>query len=180
MKSYTRLFSICLFAAVLLVSNDLFAQERSNDRNRPSPNAAVSQTIGTTVVDVSYGRPSLKGRTAVSLMPLDKVWRTGANEATAITFSDDVMFGGQKVSAGTYALYTIPGATEWTVILNSKQSWGTQYDESQDVLRVTAGLLEFPVQVESFTIWFDTLSDTKAHLNLTWGSTWVAVPITTE
>lgn len=169
-----------MFAVVLLFTNDLFAQERNNDRNRPSPNATVGQTIGTTLVNVSYGRPALKGRDASSLMPEGKVWRTGANEATAITFSGDVKFGGQDVAAGTYALYTIPGAAEWTVILNKKQSWGTQYDESMDVIRVTGGLQEFPLPVETFTIWFDTLSDTKAHLNLTWGTTWVAVPITTE
>ncbi len=173
-----RLISLSLFVAVAFFAMDATAQERNNDRNRPSPNASVSQTIGTTVVEVTYGRPSLRGREAATLMPVGKVWRTGANESAAITFSDDVMVGDAEVPAGTYSLYTIPGDDAWTFIINKKLSWGTQYDESQDVARVEGLLMEFPAPAESFTIYFDTLSDEKAHLNLVWGTTWAAVPIT--
>ncbi|MFN1834928.1 DUF2911 domain-containing protein [Balneola sp. MJW-20] len=169
------------FAVVGLLATPANAQERSNDSSRPSPNAMVSQTIGTTVVTITYGRPSLRGRDMSGLAPSGRVWRTGANESTAITFSNDVMFGGQEVAAGTYSLYTIPGESEWTLIINEKLSWGTAYDEAMDVVRVPSAVVKNNAPMaESFTIFFDTLSDTKAHLNLHWGTTLVAVPITTE
>ncbi len=174
MKSFLKIGALAIFA-LLLTSEVMFAQERGGGV-RPSPNAANSQNIGATVVSVTYGRPSLKGRAMSTLAPAGKVWRTGANESTAITFSTDVMFGDQEVEAGTYSLYTIPGASEWTVILNSKLSWGTQYDESMDVARTMAAVGEGS-NLESFEIYFDTLSAEKAHLNLHWGTTKVAVPI---
>jgi len=182
MKKLLKLSIIPVLAAMLL-SGTAFAQERGNDSNRASPNAAVSQTIGTTEVSVTYGRPALKDRgyfgDNTPLAPIGSVWRTGANESTAITFSNDVMFGGEEVEAGTYSLYTIPGMDEWTVILNKKLSWGTQYDESEDVVRVTADVAEGS-DLEWFEIYFNELSDTKAHLNLHWGTVRVAIPITTE
>ena len=90
------------------------------------------------------------------------------------------MLGGEMVEAGTYSLYTIPG-DNWTIILNSKLSWGTQYDESDDVLRVPAAVTTTEAtELEWFSIYFDTLSETKAHLNLHWGTTLTAIPITIE
>ena len=96
----------------------------------PSPNASVSQTIGVTKVEVVYSRPHVKGPTRKEerviwgeLVPYDKVWRTGANAVTKITFDGDVMVEGQKLAAGSYGLFTIPGKTEWTIIFN-KQSTG--------------------------------------------------------
>ncbi len=178
MKTLLKLGALAIFA-VLLTSELTIAQERGKG-NRPSPNAAVSQDIGTTTVSVTYGRPGLKGRSLESLAPSNKVWRTGANESAVITFSEDVLFGGEEVAAGTYSLYTIPGEN-WTFILNEKLSWGTQYDQSMDVLRVPAAVTtEGASSFERFTIYFDTLSDTKAHLNLQWGKTMTAIPITTK
>ncbi|HAW80144.1 MAG TPA: hypothetical protein DF712_18130 [Balneola sp.] len=178
MKALLKLGALAVFA-VLLSSELTFAQERGKG-NRPSPNAAVSQDIGSTTVSITYGRPGLKGRSLATLAKPGQVWRTGANESTVITFSEDVMFGGKEVKAGTYSLYTIPGEN-WTFILNSKLSWGTQYDESQDVVRVPAAVTtEGASSFERFTIYFDTLSDTKAHLNLQWGKTMTAIPITTK
>lgn len=164
---------IALFASSSLV----MGQNRGNKKARPSPNAVISQTIGTTVVDVTYGRPGLKGREIESLVPAGKVWRTGANESTTITFSGDVKIAGKAVSAGTYSLYTIPGEYEMTIIINSKLSWGTQYDESQDVLRVNVPNSNKGAFVEWFTIDFDNLSDSSANMNLKWGVYEVAVPI---
>ena len=178
MKALLKLGALAVFA-VLLSSELTFAQERGKG-NRPSPNAAVSQDIGSTTVSITYGRPGLKGRSLATLAKPGQVWRTGANESTVITFSEDVIFGGKEVKAGTYSLYTIPGEN-WTFILNSKLSWGTQYDESQDVVRVPAAVTtEGASSFERFTIYFDTLSDTKAHLNLQWGKTMTAIPITTK
>ena len=92
MKSLTQ-FTLTLTAAAMLASAVAYSQDRGNRRERPSPNAAISQTIGTTEVSITYGRPGLKGREMGSLVPEGKVWRTGANESTAITFSGDVKVG---------------------------------------------------------------------------------------
>lgn len=162
--------------AFFMGSSLVNAQDRGTGKVRASPNASVSQTIGTTVVTVTYGRPSLKGRSLESLAPNGKVWRTGANESTAITFSDDVEFGGESVDAGTYSLYTIPGDEQWTFILNSTLSWGTRYDESADVVRATASVSEIDA-VEAFTIQFDSLTAEEANLVLSWGATSASLPI---
>lgn len=181
MKNIFKIGVLAVFA-LLLTSELTIAQERGSGV-RPSPNAANSQNIGATVVSVTYGRPAIKGRTYFAdgsqLAPLGRVWRTGANESTAITFSTDVMVGDKEIPAGTYSLYTIPGKDEWTIIINEKLSWGTQYDEAMDVARITAEVGEGS-NLEWFEIYFDTLSAEKAHLNLHWGTTKIAVPITVE
>ena len=175
MKMFVRITLISLTA---LVCGNLavIAQVRGDKKARPSPNASISQTIGTTVVSVNYGRPGLKGRSVESLVPENKVWRTGANESTVITFSGDVLVGDASINAGTYSIYSIPEGGKFTVIINSKLSWGTQYDESQDVARISLPLQDGP-GYEWFTIDFDTLSNVGAHMNLRWADKWVAVPI---
>lgn len=182
MKNYCLIPALCIFV-LLLAALPASAQERGNDRARTSPNASVSQTIGTTVVTINYGRPAIKGRSYFDenseLAPLGSVWRTGANEATSVTFSANVNFGGKEVPAGTYSLYTIPAEDEWTVILNNKLSWGTQYDESEDVVRVQAETMESR-DTEWFNIFFSELSDTSANLILHWGNTQVVVPISVQ
>ena len=182
MKTILRISVLCVLS-VFLVAEYAVAQERGNKEARMSPNASVSQTIGTTVISLNYGRPGIKGRTYFAedsdLAPLGSVWRTGANEATSISFSDNVMFGGEEVEAGTYALYTIPGEDEWTVILNSKQSWGTQYDENQDVVRVSAEVME-GYEAEWFNIYFNELSNNSANMILHWGNKQVVVPISVK
>ncbi len=179
MKTLLKLFSILAFA-VLFTADTSIAQERGPG-NGASPNAMVSQTISNkSTITVTYARPGLKGREMSSLAPSNKVWRTGANESTAITFSTDVMVGGDKIEAGTYSLYTIPGEN-WTFIINKKLSWGTQYDASQDVARFMAAMTTTDAPfMERFAIYFDELTDTKTHLNLHWGTTKTAIPITIE
>lgn len=106
---------------------------------RLSPKASVSQNIGVTEVKITYCRPGVKNRAIWGqLVPYDQVWRTGANEATNITLSTDVKVEGQALPAGTYALFTIPGKTEWTIIFNkTADQWGsTDYKQDQDALRV--------------------------------------------
>ena len=107
------------------------------------------------------------------------MWRTGANEATEITFSKAVKIGGKQLAAGTYSLYTIPGKTEWTIILNSKLSWGTQYNKDKDVLRITGKTSNSNQSTETFTIDISDISDdgTKANLELRWGSVIVKTQI---
>lgn len=159
-------------AAVVFSPN----HDRENLEPRPSPNAAVGQTIGTTEVVVTYGRPGVKGRTIFGdLQPYGKVWRTGANESTNITFSKNVTIAGQKLKAGTYSLYTIPGKESWTIIFNSKLSWGTEYDKSKDVLRVDVEPKNAPFR-EWFMIYFEDLASESADMVLHWSNT--KVPIT--
>lgn len=180
MKSFKNYLKIGLAAllAVAFFSTTAIAQERGNEEARVSPNATVSQTIGTTQVSITYGRPSVNDRTIFGgLEAFGEVWRTGANESTAITFSDDVMIEGKKVEAGTYSLYSVPGEDEWTIIINSKLSWGTQYDKSADVLRVNVEP-ETGEMMEQFMIYFENVTESSAECVLHWDST--KVPFTIE
>ena len=166
---------LVLFAGWLAVPAQ--AQERSNALPRVSPNAAVSQTVGVTEVRVTYGRPGVRGRTIFGdLVPYGEVWRTGANEATTISFSSAVQIEGQSLDAGTYGLFTIPGEDEWTVIFNdTAEQWGAyNYDASQDVLRVTVEPQTVEM-TELFTVTFPTVSDTSATMHLRWAE--VGVPV---
>ena len=156
---------------------------RGNDGPRASPNAGVMQAIGTTNVMVHYGRPSVKERTIFSaeegaLVPLGQVWRTGANEATAIAFSAPVMIGGEMLPAGTYGLFTIPGEAEWAVIFNKvAEQWGSMnYDESQDALRVMAAPVAGGPPQEQFQISFENVTDDAAVMVIAWDD--VRVPVT--
>lgn len=177
MKSLTT-FILC-FLLIGLISQPATAQERGGDEARVSPNAEVSQTIGTTEVLVTYGRPGVRDRDIFGgLVALDEVWRTGANESTALVLSDDVWIEGEEVPAGTYSIYTIPGEDEWTIIINEKLSWGTEYDESQDVIRVTAEPEE-SFFVEQFMIYFEDVTENSGELVLHWDNTKVPVSITT-
>ncbi|MDZ7689613.1 MAG: DUF2911 domain-containing protein [Balneolaceae bacterium] len=156
------------------------AQERANKESRVSPNAAVSQTIGTTDVTITYGRPSLKGRQVFGgLEPYGEVWRTGANEATTITFSNDVLIEGQKLEAGTYGLFTVPGKEDWTVIFNNvPNQWGAfDYDSSEDALRVQVQP-EMAPTMEQLIFYFEDVSEGSGTAVMHWSN--VKVPFTIE
>lgn len=131
------------------------------------------------MVKVAYGQPSRKGRVLFGdngMEKYGKVWRTGANEASEITFAKDVMFGGKMVKAGTYTLFTIPGATEWTAILNSElgQFGAFDYDKIKDknVAEVKVPAKNGGASVEKFTI-----TPTNNDLTMAWGETTVVVPV---
>jgi len=170
-----------IFAAILGISlifaSVSTAQDRGNDSPRVSPNASVSQTIGTTEVTVTYGRPGVRDREIFGgLVPFDEVWRTGANESTAITFSDDVVVEGEELEAGTYSFYTLPGMDEWAVIFNNNLSWGTEYDESMDQLRVTVQPQEAEF-MEQMMIYFEEVSEESGHMVIHWAQLKVPVRI---
>jgi hypothetical protein len=135
-----------------------------------SQKASVTQTVGLTDVTVTYHRPGVKERVIWGeLVPYDKVWRTGANNATTIEFSGDVMVGETKVAAGKYGLFTIPGKEEWTFII-SKQAdiWGAMaYKESEDVVRIKAKPGEAP-KCEWMRFGFAKLTDSSAFVYLHW------------
>jgi hypothetical protein len=116
------------------------AAQRGDDADRVSKNGHTEGEIGAVDVVIDYGRPNVKDREVWGdLVPYGQVWRTGANEATTIEFSSDVMIEGEALSAGKYGLFTIPGESEWTVIFNKvPQQWGAfGYDANEDALRVT-------------------------------------------
>jgi hypothetical protein len=139
----------------------------------------VGQTIGTTVVTVTYGRPSVRDRVIFGeLVPFGQVWRTGANEATSLTTTGDLTFAdGQVLPAGTYSLYTIPSADgSWTVIVNSIGSWGTQYDPAGDVMRVAAGAGDAPF-TELMGISFENVDLDSADLVIRWERTELRMPL---
>ena len=126
---------------------------------------------------VIYSRPQLKSRSLSTLTPIDAVWRTGANEASEITFYTDVVFGGKEVKAGSYALFTIPGKNSWTIILNSNlNQWGSYfYKEASDVIRVM-GATSKGEPLEEFSITFKDVAG-GAHMIMGWDTARVAVPI---
>ena len=133
------------------------------------------------IVRVTYSRPGKNGREIFGkLVPYGKVWRTGANEATEIKFYQDVDFGGKKVKAGSYSLFSIPGEKEWTVILNSDLDyWGAyKYVEKNDVIRVPATVGSLTEPVENFTIQFDRKGDKQGVMRIAWDTTVAEVPFT--
>jgi hypothetical protein len=170
-----------LSALVLLFFINSSAQQLRTPA--PSPPQFVKQDFGLSTIELSYSRPGVKGRTIFGdLVPFGKVWRTGANSATTLTFGDDVTIGGTKISAGKYGLLTIPGATEWTFII-TKQLDVTNpsaYKQDQDVVRVTAQPETLPFSVENFTIVFDNMTNSSCNLIMLWDKTAVALPIKTE
>ena len=130
-----KTFTISL---ILLAATAAFGQQQMRTP-RPSPKSSLMQTVGLTDITINYNRPGVKGRAIWgALVPYDKVWRTGANEATTIQFSDDVWINGNKLAKGLYSLHTIPSPTEWTVIFNSvAEQWGSySYTPEKDALRV--------------------------------------------
>lgn len=131
-----------LFTAFLLLAFTLSVQaQMGNKQKRESPPAEMTTKIGDATIVINYSQPSVKGREIYGgLVPYDKVWRTGANEATTFSTDKDITVNGEKLKAGTYTLFTIPGIDLWTIIFNSELGqWGAfKYDASKDVLRVKA------------------------------------------
>lgn len=183
-KSFNFWKLIALGGFVLLTVTSLEAAPARNadvlTAPRLSPPAQTGQVIGMTGVHVAYGRPAVQGRPIWGkLVSWDQVWRTGADDPTVITISDEVMVEGHKLAAGTYALFTIPGKKQWTVIFNKNhQQWGAfSYSEDDDVLRVQVRPRKADHQ-ERMTIDFPEVSDTEAVMRLRWEK--IAVPITLQ
>ena len=186
-----RLVAISLFAflAIGLTAPQAAAQDAEDGvvpapEARPSPMRLAATTVDDTYIKVVYGSPRMRDRVIFGgLVPWGQVWRTGANEATEILFTNDVMFAGEHVEAGVYSMFTIPGEDSWTIILNSVLGqWGAfTHDPESDVYRVEVPAGDSDMVYEAFTMSFDeveegeTPSETTLHLN--WESTHVAIPI---
>ncbi|MGE6218495.1 DUF2911 domain-containing protein [Nubsella zeaxanthinifaciens] len=171
---------LVLFVLVALGQN---SQAQGLKLPQPSTTQTLTQDFGLGKISVVYSRPNVKGRKIFgALEPYDKVWRTGANSATVVKFTEAVKVEGKDLAAGEYALFTIPGKTEWTIIFNKgTKEWGAYtYSEANDVLRVKVKPSVLKDKVETFTIQFASVYDTSAQLQLAWENTLVTVNLTTS
>ena len=176
----TTPYPLALAGLALLLAPAAHAQTRLT-LPQPSPAVQLREAFSTSFVELNYSRPSLKSRTAFGgLVPYDQVWRTGANTVTKIRFGEAVTLGGQPVPAGTYALLTIPGKANWTIILNRDTAqWGAyEYKQSLDVLRVSAKAAKLPTPQESMSLSLENLRPAAADLTLAWERTQVSLPLT--
>ncbi len=163
-----------LFVASLTLSGN--AQIKTP---QPSPLSKIEQKVGLTDVTVEYSRPGVKGRKVFGdLVPFGKLWRTGANKNTIVTFSQDVTIDGKSLKKGSYAIFTKPGATSWEVMFyNDTNNWGTprKWDDKKVALTTTAKVEKMPMSIESFTITIDDLTNSSAVLGILWENTYAGI-----
>lgn len=166
-----------IIALTILIAS--FTAEAQVKTPQPSPKAVVNQTVGLTDVEIEYSRPGIKGRTIFGdLVPFGKLWRTGANANTTISFSEDVVIEGKTLKKGKYALYTTPKADNWEVVFyKTTDNWGTpeEWKEENVALKTNAKPETLNRNVESFTISINNLDNNFAHLELSWEKTMVAI-----
>jgi len=162
--------NICFYLCLSFMLFFVFSSYAQENKIRVSPKASVMQAVGFTEVTINYSRPGVKGRTIWGeLVPYNKVWRAGANEATTISFSTDVTIEGKSLPAGTYGFFTIPDKNSWTIIFNKvADQWGAfQYNEAEDALRVTV-----KPESNNFQEWLaytiTKTGDKSAVVNLEW------------
>ncbi len=147
---------------------------------QPSPTQTIKQNFGLGSIELVYSRPGAKGRKVFGdLVPYGKLWRTGANGATRISFSDPVEIDGRKLDSGTYAIYTIPGEESWEIIINKgfNNAGSAGYKESEDVIRFKTEPVKTKTKVESFTMEFTDMKAESCSLQMTWEKKAVIIPI---
>lgn len=149
----------------------------------PSPVQTIKQNFALSDITIEYSRPSAKGRVIFGdLVPYDKLWRTGANASTKITFGEEVKVEGNVVPAGTYSLYTIPGKSEWTIVINKNiTNWGTDgYKQEEDLVRFKVKTTSTGSPVETFTMGVSNISATSASIDIAWEKTSVSFKVTAD
>lgn len=177
MKKISILFTAALCSLITLNASAQLKMPQS------SSSQTLIQEFGLGKVTVKYSRPNVKGRSiSADLAPNGEVWRTGANDATVISFTEAVTLEGNQVAPGDYALFTIPGKDEWTIILNkATKQWGSySYKQSEDVLRFKVKSGKLNDRAETFTIAFSDVLPSSAKLNLMWDQVRVSVKMTTD
>jgi hypothetical protein len=166
-----------LIALVIIISQ--FTLEAQVKTPQASPKAVINQVVGLTDVEIVYSRPSAKGRAVFgNLVPFGKLWRTGANENTTVSFSDDVVIDGKTLKKGKYALFTIPSIQSWEVIFyTATDNWGTpaEFNEANVALRTTVKEEALPKSVDTFTIGLSALTNNSANLEISWENSYAAV-----
>lgn len=169
-----------IFSMIMMSSISAYSQSDDFKMPMPSPTANIHQTFSTSFIDIEYSRPSMKGREIFGgLVPYGNVWRTGANSATKITFGEPVSFGGKAIKEGSYSLYTIPGESAWTIILNKNTgNWGTSgFDKKDDVAEIKVPVRPSSDKIETFTISIDNITPNSCELSLNWATTRVPIKI---
>ena len=153
-----------------------------NGQEPLSPPARTGVTIAGKKLTVAYSSPRIRGRKIMGgLVPYGQWWRTGADNATTFQTDADVDLGGLKVPKGIYTLYTLPGATEWQLIVNKQTGqWGTEYNQRQDLGRVKMNLAQTPALVDSFKIELSSTGGNNGLLKMTWERTDVSVPFVVQ
>jgi len=149
----------------------------------PSTTQTIKQDFALSSIEIVYSRPNMKGRTVFGdLAPFGKLWRTGANAATRVTFGEDVKVGGVAVKAGTYVLYSIPNKDEWEVILNKGiNNWGIDgYKADEDVAKFKVKPMTLPMNIETFTMQIANVMPASADIQVMWEKTAIAIPVTAD
>ena len=166
---------------MLLVSFVAFAQQDKSKRPSP-PGTATCQFADGKHVNIDYSRPSMKGRQIYGeLVPWDKVWRTGANEATTFVTDTNLNVGGTPVPAGAYTLFTVPSQSQWKLVISKKTGeWGIPYPENEDLARVNMKSEPLPSSVDEFTINFKQNGPSACTLNIDWERTRASVDISEQ
>jgi len=171
--------TILTLLACAVIGSSVYAQNLKTPA--PSPAVTIKQDFALSSVEISYSRPGVKDRKVFGdLVPYGKVWRTGANAATTITFGEEVTIGGKKVPAGKYGLLSIPGQNEWTIII-SRQTNVTSpaaYKQSEDVVRLQATADKLPFPIETFMIFFNDVKPSSMDVVIAWENTVVSFPVT--
>ncbi len=167
---------ILISLAIIITQFTIEAQVQTP---QASPKATINQVVGLTDVEVVYSRPSARGRAVFgNLVPFGKLWRTGANENTIVSFSDDVVIGGKTLKKGKYALYTVPNIQSWEVVFyTTTDNWGTpaEFKEENVALRTTVKEESMPKAADTFTIGINGLDSNYAFLEISWENSFVAV-----
>lgn len=149
---------------------------------RPSPPATATVSLNGKSITIKYSAPSMRGRKIMGeLVPFDKVWRTGANEATTFVTEANLRIGSAAVPAGSYTLYTLPSASQWLLIVNKQTGqWGTVYNQDQDLVRIPMTGATLPSPQEKMSISFENTSGSSTVLHIRWENTDQSVRITAE
>ena len=179
----SALLALSFLAGTLLPGSLRAAEEKKIEFPSASQHSIVKQRVGLTDVEVDYSRPNKNGREIFGgLVPYGKLWRTGANAVTKIKFSDAVTLGDKEIPAGEYALFTIPTANEWTIVLSkdAKVQSAADYKQENDAARIMATPESLPVTVETFTIALSHVKGASATLEFLWDKTRVPVKLTTD
>ncbi len=172
-----------LFITAMAVFALFVADAQTLTTPQPSPTQTIKQNFGVSSIELSYSRPGIKGRKIFGdLVPFGKVWRTGANNATIITFADDVTIGNTNVKAGKYGLLSIPEKKNWTLIITKQLDVTSpaSYKQDQDVVRVEVKTMDMDESMETFTMQFANIKPNSCELHIMWDRTAVSLPITTD
>ncbi len=166
----------------LIMTLGIFSLNAQIRTPQPSPTSKIEQSVGLSTITVEYSRPGVKGRKVYGdLVPFGQPWRTGANQGTKLTFSDDVKINGKEIKKGKYSLFTIPGENEWSIILHTDANLGVpggdDYKVADEAIRFTAKPSKLGFNMESFTIDFANIKDNGADLYLAWENTVVSFNI---